>query len=255
MKKTLLCIALALSGFSATSYADEGYASIEKSSTETVFNKEALDNNPNKTLEVSKFLLPSNGIIALKNDGKLQLLTSNGRFVIKGVLYDTWAKRDLNTFEEIKEYASMIPLKSLNIKMEDLQSATWGKGPNQIIIFTDPYCEQCHVALKELSKLDPEKYTVQVLSIGALGDRSKKRNFELYCAKDRYRADRAIITGDNSIKFEQLENCDKEALLRREITAQVFGVSMIPFIIRNDGRYSVGQPTEGFVNFIKNGDK
>ncbi|WP_338885742.1 DsbC family protein [Xenorhabdus sp. TH1] len=255
MKKTLLCIALALVGFTATSFAEEGYNDIEKSRTKTVFNKEALEKNPNKTPDVVKYLLPTNGIIALQNNGKLQLLTSNGRFVIKGVLHDTWAKKDLNTFEDIKEYASMIPLNSLNIKMEDLQSATWGKGPNQTIIFTDPYCEQCVIALKELSKLDPEKHTIHVLSVGVLGDRSKQRNYELYCAKDRYRADRAIITGDNTIKFEQIENCDKEALVRREITAQVFGVSMIPFVIRNDGKYSVGKPTEGLKTFIENGAK
>ncbi|EOV9070746.1 MULTISPECIES: thioredoxin fold domain-containing protein [Morganellaceae] len=246
---SLISLALAFT----TAHAHANYADIEKTNTQTVFNQEALKAHPTKTPDIPKFLLPSNGIIALNNNGNLQLLTSNGRFVIKGTLYDTWAKKDLTSFEEIQKFGSIIPVKNLNIKMDDLQSATWGKGPKQTIIFTDPFCVQCHETLQQLNNLDPEKYTVHVLSVGVLNSNSQQRNFELYCAKDRYRADRAIITGNNSVRFDQIENCDREALMKREITAQVFGVSMIPFIIRDDGTYNVGKPVEGLKSFLESG--
>ncbi|MGK6604726.1 hypothetical protein ACKUWK_018310 [Proteus mirabilis] len=41
--------------------------------------------------------------------------------------------------------------------------------------------------------------------------------------------------------------------MKREITAQVFGVSMIPFIIRDDGTYNVGKPVEGLKSFLESG--
>jgi thiol:disulfide interchange protein DsbC len=43
-----------------------------------------------------------------------------------------------------------------------------------------------------------------------------------------------------------------QALARREVTAQILGVSMIPFIVRDDGSYVLGSPKQGLKNFIEN---
>ncbi|MBL1868721.1 DsbC family protein, partial [Klebsiella pneumoniae] len=149
------------------------------------------------------------------------------------------------------KYASIIPMKELNLNIADLQPAVWGSGPEKVMIFIDPNCQYCHATLKELADLDPKKYTVNVISLGALGEDSKKRNQELYCASDRYRADRAIISGDNKTKFDQVKNCDQSAMIRRNITAQVLGVSMVPFIIRDDGNYSIGKPAQGLKAYLE----
>ncbi|PLO06820.1 disulfide isomerase, partial [Klebsiella pneumoniae] len=66
------------------------------------------------------------------------------------------------------------------------------------------------------------------------------------------RADRAIISGNSTQKFDQVKNCDMQALARREVTAQILGVSMIPFIVRDDGSYVLGSPKQGLKNFIEN---
>ncbi|BCI98417.1 hypothetical protein VNKP15269_C54110 (plasmid) [Klebsiella pneumoniae] len=195
--------------------------------------------------------MPTNGLIALDIDGKLNVMTSNGRFVLKGYLYDTWAKKPLEKFDDVAKYASIIPMKELNLNIADLQPAVWGSGPEKVMIFIDPNCQYCHATLKELADLDPKKYTVNVISLGALGEDSKKRNQELYCASDRYRADRAIISGDNKTKFVQVKNCDQSAMIRRNITAQVLGVSMVPFIIRDDGNYSIGKPAQGLKAYLE----
>ncbi|MCU8657349.1 DsbC family protein, partial [Klebsiella pneumoniae] len=154
-------------------------------------------------------------------------------------------------FDDVAKYASIIPMKELNLNIADLQPAVWGSGPEKVMIFIDPNCQYCHATLKELADLDPKKYTVNVISLGALGEDSKKRNQELYCASDRYRADRAIISGDNKTKFVQVKNCDQSAMIRRNITAQVLGVSMVPFIIRDDGNYSIGKPAQGLKAYLE----
>jgi thiol:disulfide interchange protein DsbC len=59
---------------------------------DTIFNEKAFKNIPQNSQEVKRFVVPTNGIIALEIDGKVNLLSSNGRFVIQGTLYDTWAK-------------------------------------------------------------------------------------------------------------------------------------------------------------------
>ncbi|PHM72190.1 DsbC family protein [Xenorhabdus sp. KJ12.1] len=243
-QKCFLTISL-LAGFVTHAFAGTG------SSTDTVFTENALKAAPKNSIQPKRFVVPTNGLIALDIDDNLNVMTSNGRFVLKGYLYDTWAKKSLNNFEEVTKYASIIPLKELNLKVADLQPAVWGNGPEQVMIFTDPNCTYCHAVLKELADLDPKKYSVNVISLGALGEESKKRNQELYCASDRYRADRAIISGDSTTKFEQVKDCDQTSMIRRNITAQVLGVSMVPFIIRHDGNYSIGKPAQGLKAYLE----
>lgn len=216
------------------------------------FNEKAFKNIPQNSQEVKRFVVPTNGIIALEIDGKVNLLSSNGRFVIQGTLYDTWAKKPLTTMSEITKNASIIPMKELNLNIADLRPAVWGDGPKKVMIFTAPGCEACAAPLSALADLDPKEFTVSVLSLGALGPASQQRNIELYCASDRYRADRAIISGNSTQKFDQVKNCDMQALARREVTAQILGVSMIPFIVRDDGSYVLGSPKQGLKNFIEN---
>lgn len=234
-----------LAGFVSTAFAGTG------SPTDTVFTENALKAAPKNSVQPKRFVVPTNGLIALDIDGKLNVMTSNGRFVLKGYLYDTWAKKPLEKFDDVAKYASIIPMKELNLNIADLQPAVWGSGPEKVMIFIDPNCQYCHTTLKELADLDPKKYTVNVISLGALGEDSKKRNQELYCASDRYRADRAIISGDNKTKFVQVKNCDQSAMIRRNITAQVLGVSMVPFIIRDDGNYSIGKPAQGLKAYLE----
>lgn len=78
--------------------------------------------------------MPTNGLIALDIDGKLNVMTSNGRFVLKGYLYDTWAKKPLEKFDDVAKYASIIPMKELNLNIADLQPAVWGSGPEKVMI-------------------------------------------------------------------------------------------------------------------------
>lgn len=237
---SLICV-----GLSANALADT------TSQTDTVFTNKAQQAAPNSNVNPPRFVVPTNGLIALDVNGNLNVMTSNGRFVVKGYLYDTWAKKPLNNMADLAKYASIIPLNDLHLNVADLQPAVWGSGPEKVMIFTDPNCQYCHEVLSQLADLDPNKYTVSVISIGALGPASVKRNRELYCASDRYRADRAIISGDTTTAFEQVKNCDNSAMVRRNITAQVLGVSMVPFIIRNDGHFSVGKPPQGLKAYLQ----
>lgn len=226
-------------------------ASLAAGNGSTVFQTDSSKNAPNKSQDIQRFVVPTNGLIALNMDGKLNLISSNGRYVVKGYLYDTWAKKSLESFDDLKKYATIIPMKELNLNIADLQPAVWGNGPEKVMIFTDPNCPYCHEVLKQLADLDPQKYTVNVISLGALGEDSKRRNQELYCASDRYRADRAIISGDRTTHFDQVKNCDQTSMIRRNITAQVLGVSMVPFIIRDDGHYSIGKPSQGLKAYLE----
>lgn len=244
LKKCFLAATL-LASFVSNAFAGTG------SPTDTVFTENALKAAPKNSAAPKRFVVPTNGLIALDIDGNLNIMTSNGRFVLKGYIYDTWAKKPLEKFDDVTKYASIIPLKELNLNIADLQPAVWGSGPEKVMVFSDPNCPYCHAVLKELADLDPKKYTVSVISLGALGEDSKKRNQEFYCASDRYRADRAIISGDKTTKFEQVKDCDQTAMIRRNITAQVLGVSMLPFIIRDDGHFSIGKPAQGLKAYLE----
>ncbi len=124
---------------------------------DTIFNEKAFKNIPQNSQEVKRFVVPTNGIIALEIDGKVNLLSSNGRFVIQGTLYDTWAKKPLTTMSEITKNASIIPMKELNLNIADLRPAVWGDGPKKVMIFTAPGCEACAAPLSALALTSTRK--------------------------------------------------------------------------------------------------
>lgn len=120
------------------------------------FHRKCIKSSTKNSVQPKRFVVPTNGLIALDIDGKLNVMTSNGRFVLKGYLYDTWAKKPLEKFDDVAKYASIIPMKELNLNIADLQPAVWGSGPEKVMIFIDPNCQYCHATLKELADLDPK---------------------------------------------------------------------------------------------------
>ena len=114
------------------------------------------------------------------------------------------------------------------------------------MIFTAPVVKPVQPQFSALADLDPKEFTVSVLSLGALGPAGQQRNIELYCASDRYRADRAIISGNSTRNSTGKELCDMQALARRwSYDSDTRCQRMIPFIVRDDGSYVLAHPKQG----------
>tara|TARA_R110002051_G_scaffold185933_1_gene255310 strand:- start:18 stop:569 length:552 start_codon:yes stop_codon:yes gene_type:complete len=117
--------------------------------------------------------LPINGMSAIDNAGQVMYASSNGRFVFIGQMYDLWKGTSLNSMGDIQQAATRIYLDGLQLHPRDLNTVTFGNGPIDITIFTDPLCEHCH-ALANEAKAYQDDYTFYLVVVPALSDESER---------------------------------------------------------------------------------
>lgn len=178
--------------------------------------------------------LPINGMVAAVKNDKLAFVSDNGRFVFRGTLYDTWSQKEITSLADADRAFSYIDLAKLRFQVDDLAPFTYGTGPKEVVIFTDPQCPSCHQLLQDLKKV--EGYTFKILELSAMGPESGRIVRSLHCAKDKAEA-LAVALGETKPRVvDQVgEDCDTSAIGKRIISAQMFGVKGVPFMIRNDG--------------------
>lgn len=197
--------------------------------------------------------LPVTGILATEKSGKVVILSTNGRYTIVGDIVDNWSKKKLETLDQIRNSSNIIPLGAMNLDLKELDPVTVGRGSKNIVIFTDPYCTYCKKVIDQIKDLDLEKYSVQIMPLGLLGRDSETRVADIYCAKDKRTANALFLAGDNNTPIARITGpCDGEAFMKRSVAAQIFGVTAVPFIIRDDGRYVRGLPKSSLSDFLNN---
>lgn len=178
--------------------------------------------------------LPINGMIAAVKNEKLAFVSDNGRFVFRGSLYDTWSQKEITTLAEAERASNYIDLAKLRFRVDDLAPFTFGTGSKEVVIFTDPLCPSCHQLVQDLKLV--KGYTFKILELSAMGPDSGKIVRSLHCAKDKSEA-LAVALGETKPRVvDQVgDDCDTSAIGKRIISAQMFGVKGVPFMIRNDG--------------------
>jgi thiol:disulfide interchange protein DsbC len=83
-----------------------------------------------------------------------------------------------------------------------------------------------------------------------LGDKSRTIVSNLTCAKNQNAAKAQIFSKDFST-LEMDEGCDLNLITRRMLTAQILGVTALPYLIRDDGLISRGFPQLGLEAWLE----
>ncbi|PUE08197.1 DsbC family protein [Limnohabitans sp. T6-20] len=161
---------------------------------------ERLPNLP-KIDEVSK--TPMNGLYELRMGNDVMYSDAEGNFLIQGSLIDVKQKRNLT--EERMEKLSSIPFDQLPLKNSFTQVR--GNGKRKLAIFADPNCGYCKRFEKDLQKL--ENVTIYHLLYPILGDDSKTKSKNIWCAKDKAKVwNDWMINGTPPVAA----NCDTSAV-------------------------------------------
>ena len=187
--------------------------------------------------------LPINALRAVEDtDGNIIFISGNGRFALKGELYDVWAKKKLTTIAEIKNASERLDMAGLNLNWADLKPFKVGKGAKTVRVFVDPRCPYCRQLMEQLPSF--KDYTFELYVVPILGDQSEKQTRLLSCAKDQRAALAALLTHQGSDALDQVENCDLTSIQKRVITAKLIGISAVPYVVATDGRFSLGIPPD-----------
>jgi thiol:disulfide interchange protein DsbC len=148
-------------------------ATIRKSLTERLPNLPKID-------EISK--TPMNGLYEVRMGSDIMYSDADGSFLIQGTLIDVKQKRNLT--EERIDKLSAIAFDQLPLKNAFTQVR--GNGKRKLVVFADPNCGYCKRFEKDLQKLD--NVTIHHLLYPILGEDSKAKSRNIWCAKDKAKA-------------------------------------------------------------------
>ena len=140
---------------------------------------ERLPNMP-KINEVSKTPMP--GLFEVRMGNDIMYSDAEGNFLIQGALMDVRQKRNLT--EERMDKLSAVPFEQLPLK--NTFSQVRGNGKRKLVVFADPNCGYCKRFEKDLQKLD--NVTIQHVLYPILGEDSKTKSKNIWCAKDKAKA-------------------------------------------------------------------
>lgn len=216
-----------------------GFLTIFASSVTFAANETIDFNDPANKLD-NIVVLPIDQMSAVEAGGEIMFISGNGRFVIKGQIYDIWYKKTLDNIAQITDSATKIHFKKMGTDFSEFSATTFGEGEKEAVIFVDPLCPICHKLVADAKKLAKD-YKFHVVVIPALGNESHDLSKKFYCAKDQNNRLEALL--NNTIDtLEQKQECDMEGYDSTLYLATMMKIKGVPYAVSPDGRVSEGTP-------------
>ncbi|RYY74439.1 MAG: DsbC family protein [Gammaproteobacteria bacterium] len=209
-------------------------------------------NSQNTTPEMKYETISTSDLKAFdKPGGGIVFVTSDGRYAIKGTVVDTWTKTPLNSLKEIAYSTSHINLDAMGLDIKALNVITLGNGPRRITVFVDPLCALCKELVKQAQKKTNE-FTFNLVVVPALGDKSQLHAKSLFCAEDKSDSLNAYL--NQTLKdLKQKKTCDTKNYDLTLLSATLFNIKAVPWMIADDGRTKYGAADLWKWLAIKNG--
>lgn len=201
---------------------------------------------------VDSHALNTPGMVIVQTEDRPELLamSANGRWVVRGSLYDTWTGRKVQSVGDVREASTTMPLDHLWPKLGELAPFVVGEGASEVMIWVDPQAGPSRQLLKQLHPLG-SRYKFFVLVIPVLGDQAEEDNRHLTCASDRDAAISALISGDGIGDLELDPSCNLAPAHTRLVTAQLLGLQGVPVVIARSGRFNNGVPRAGLEAWLE----
>lgn len=198
--------------------------------------------------------LPISGMSAAVKNGKLAFVSSNGRFIFQGKMFDNWNQKEITTLAEAKEANDFMNLKKLDFRVADLKPLVVGSGPKEIVVFYDPYCPSCHHLLDDAEQV--EGYTFNFIAIPAMGEQSIKAVRAAFCVKDEKLSHKLLMgkVKPADLPKDDFLDCDTTAIAKRVVSSQLFGIQGVPFMVRDDGLIRHGYLKGDLNNWLAGGN-
>ncbi len=120
-----------------------------------------------------------NGLIEVRAAGNVFYTDPGGDHLIEGQLIDVRNQRNLT--EERLEELNRVDFAAFPLR--DAVVLKLGNGKRRMVVFSDPNCGYCKRLERDIQKL--KDVTVYTFMIGILGDDSRAKVDNIWCARDR----------------------------------------------------------------------
>lgn len=194
--------------------------------------------------------LPITKLYFVEAENGNYIVSADGRFIFQGSLKDVWHRRTINSLEAARK-AERVPLSNIGFEPEQqLATFTIGNAKKRTgAIFVDPTSPVTMTALKELTTRKNERWTVILMPLVG-GDSAMHRARSLWCAENVAAAKTDLINGTDKSFSKMKPGCSEEPIVMAMMLTDIFGVTHLPLVVREDGLRSEGFP-EQFNSWMK----
>ena len=197
-------------------------STIRKSLTEHLPNLPSID-------EINKTPMP--GLYEVRVGTDVFYTDVQGNYILQGSLFDVRQRRNLT--EERLDKLSAIPFDQLPLKNAFTQ--VHGTGKRKLVVFAEPNCGFCKRFEKDLQNL--ADVTIYHLLYPILGEDSRVKSRNIWCAKDRARTwDDWMLRGVTPPAAQ----CDMAAIDANVDFGKKHRISGTPTLILTDGSRIAG---------------
>ena len=186
--------------------------------------------------------------VEVENDNALNFVSLNGRYVIRGLLFDMYTQRTVTNLDEFREVNNRIDFEAIGIPVPELNPFVIGSGAKTVRVFVDPACPFCQQFYDQLSA-DPtllREYRFELFVVPFLGEPSVNAALGLECHADREEAVEVLLD-ENTMRVAPglltptlAQSCDRLPLMKRLLVSQKLSISGVPFFIAPDARFNQG---------------
>ncbi|MBD1389411.1 hypothetical protein IC617_08230 [Neiella sp. HB171785] len=238
MKTLLVTLSLL---FAAPSMANEEVAESTAALVEsltTEMQEEMEGKGPIKSL--TKLPLNSLNLVETKT-GESYFISSDGRFVVMGRVFDNWSRSFIETEIDAKR-TMRIPLDAIGVDPAELASFYIGDRSIELqaTVFVDPTNERSQAFIKEIIN-NPNNRYIRIVIAPVNGHAAGERAKAFWCAEDRAQAIVDLAYG-TSRNYPSNPHCDLSPLARSMMVVQMLNMPYLPYFFRDDGLTHIGIP-------------
>ena len=191
--------------------------------------------------------LPMKKLFFVEAEKGSYVVSADGRFVFDGRLVDVWHRKTIRNLIDAQKILRT-PVSNIGFEPEE-QLATFQFGdpklPRSGVAFVDPTSEYTSRFLKYITD-NSEKYNFTVVLTPLVGgENAVNRAMKLWCAKDKEDAKEDFLNGTANALGEMRDDCAQEPVQMANFMVNLFNITELPHIVREDGLTSEGLP----VNF------
>lgn len=169
-------------------------------------------------------------------------MSDNGRFVIKGELFDLWTRQRVTDFAEMQQLATRLDLRKMQLDINALNTVLLGSGSKTVVVFITTGCLHSK-RLIQISKPLTQQYRFQWVLIPEKGKHGRQQVNRILYHPSPEQALAAVA--DNQVdQLPVATNQENQRHQLTELTAHLLNVDQVPFLIAPDGRFHRGLPKD-----------
>lgn len=202
-----------------------------------------------ETSDIKHQVLPMGQLVVSQRGGKTIITSDNGRYRFQAPIIDTWAKIEINNYDDAVFSSEHMPMENISLKSEVLEPLFYGDNSAQkVLVFLSPDDPASRRLLSELPSLR-NQFEFELVIVPAS---STPTNWAtaFSCVRDEKQALDALLSGKGFNSLKLAPDCDLQLLNNRMIAFRLLGFHDLPTVIAPSSRLAIGDRADGWTKFL-----